>query len=1327
LSLWAGVTPQRVNVNGSPVCNSRSGESIVLWPPNHRMVEIDLLRASGASDPDGHSLEVSALGITQDEAVNRGGDGDSGPDGAGVGMRFVQIRQERSGLGNGRVYEIAFETKDSDGASCTGSLRVSVPRSRGSFPAVDDGQKFDSTRIDEPGPRCGNGFLDPEEACDNGLLNSDTGRDACRADCTLPRCGDGTVDSGEICDDGLPANPNDGCDASCRPTTWTASLISGNGPSGGDPLALALNSPNRLARDVRGNIYVADSGNRRVLRVYPSGFVAVIAGKGGDCPSRSDSCGDGGPADAAAFSEIDGIAVDSRGNLYISEGARNRVRKIDALTNTIDTVVNDDGVACADPVVIPACGDGGMAGAADLRSPYGLTVDRHDRLYIADYGDYRVRRILPDPATGAIEQSSAIETVAGNGIYCPFGDCGDGGLATQASMVPIDVAVFVSASETRLYIADYYPAQRVRQAIVGGDISAFAGGTDGVGVFTDCVPATDYYLQVPGAVELDADGNLFITSNDFVYRVDHSTRTLCRVSGGFGAVPHGDGGPACEANLFGTTDVLVDPVSRDLIIANPGSDRIRRVTADSGVIHNCRDSESVDNIISTLVGNGQPGARGDGNRADATPITPSGIAVDASGAIHFNDSVSVGVIPPRIRRIGAETGLVSTDKYINVPTSKLAFDSLGNLYFLNTFPDSVYMLDANGIVRIVAGSEFGSGFRGDGGPATSALLDGVLDLTLDVHNNLYISERDNHRIRRVNAVAGQIIPGVSTITTVVGGGTNQNYDQVGGVLVGDIRLPVPSGLAITPEGTLYFSERSGAFRVFELPHADVADIYTNNTYRVRPIAGSGTRCATPLPPGPTCGDFGPALMADLRGPDALAYDPTTSDLFLADAGTNRVKRLRLNGSNGQWYIDPVAGNSQVLAGGRFFGDGGPATDAGLNGPSQLTLDLNHELLINDQANFRIRKVGLVDGSIHTLAGAVFPQGDRELAFSAMSSPIALSRLNPDLWLAADATSRRVRAVDPNPATGRVYSVAGYPGGFAGNGAPALYSRQLANPSGIAYDGSRYVYVSEMDNHTIRRIDTMQTPWTIETWAGVEGMPDPLNRPAGLAIDGVRSVLYVADTGNHVVRSVSLADPRDVRTVAGTPGTAGCPTGSGDAAGHIGTLLSGPVALSLNPEAPDSLFVVDADCNMVRRIDLAGGPRQSYRIIGDGTAGTSSDGMAGQVHLSAPRGAAMDGFGNLHVTSRNAVVTVASGTNGLPDESDQAHVIFGHPSPGGLEQYTDCLTGIAVVNPGDGNEDALFVLDRCLGSLLKLQRMEARLSLQLSNGGKRNWGRSRTDE
>ncbi|MFZ0932686.1 MAG: hypothetical protein WA015_00105, partial [Bryobacteraceae bacterium] len=165
----------------------------------------------------------------------------------------------------------------------------------------------------------------------------------------------------------------------------------------------------------------------------------------------SSFMGDGGPATAAQIGSIQGVALDAKGNLYLSDTDNNRVRKVDA-TGIITTFAGTGTAGFS--------GDGGPATAAQLNLPYGLAVDAAGYVYIADLGSDRVRRVGPD---------GTIVTIAGTGVK---GYSGDGGPANAAQLfTPRNVAVDATGN---LYIAEF-EGHRVRQVTPAGAIATVAG------------------------------------------------------------------------------------------------------------------------------------------------------------------------------------------------------------------------------------------------------------------------------------------------------------------------------------------------------------------------------------------------------------------------------------------------------------------------------------------------------------------------------------------------------------------------------------------------------------------------------------------------------------------------------------------------------------------------------------------------------------------------------------------------------------------------------------------------------------------------------------
>jgi len=505
---------------------------------------------------------------------------------------------------------------------------------------------------------CGNGVVEGSEACDDG---NTMGGDGCSADCSkVEMCGDAIVDVGEACDDGN-TNPVDGCDA-CTATAWTAtaivganapastaqfalpikavvdsrgnmfvsdenanrvwridsggivSIAAGNGTQGfsgdgGAASAAQLTQPWGIAVDGLDNLYIVDSGNKRVRRVDPQGIITTIAGGG-----NSGVRGDNGPATAAYLSIPYGIAVDGTGNLYIADENDYRIRKVD-VNGQISTFAGGGGG-----------GDDGPATSAFLDQPTDVLIDSVGNVFIAEANAHKIRKV--DPA-------GTITTIAGKGTWSSISGYGDGGPALAAELrYPWGIAIDTMAD--RLYIADSND-QRIRVVDLGsGTITTLAG--DGTNNYSgDGGPAAAAQLFSPFGVAVDATGAVLIcdSSNQRVRKV--VAGTITSVAGAGTLVAAGDGRFATDAPLVAPYSIAIDSAGNRYIA---DSRRVRRV--------------GLDGVITTVAGNGTLGTGGDGGPALASSFNSlHGLAIDSSDNLFVIDD-------QRVRRIDHTTGVIAT-------------------------------------------------------------------------------------------------------------------------------------------------------------------------------------------------------------------------------------------------------------------------------------------------------------------------------------------------------------------------------------------------------------------------------------------------------------------------------------------------------------------------------------------------------------------------------------------------------------------------------------------------------------------------------------------
>jgi sugar lactone lactonase YvrE len=332
----------------------------------------------------------------------------------------------------------------------------------------------------------------------------------------------------------------------------TISTIAGTGVSGfsgdsGQATGAQLHGPNQLHFDVLGNLYIADAFNYCVRKIDARGVITTVAGSG-----VSGSSGDGGPATLAQLSYVEGVAVDSRGNIYISDSGNRKIRKVDpnGIITTFAGTGNNSG----------STADGVPALSASLVGPYGLTVDRNDNLYIVDFT--RVRKV---------DGNGIITTVAGTGVA---GYTGDNGPATSAQLnIPYDVAVDASGN---LFIADSFNF-RIRKVSTTGTITTVAGNGQN-GYSGDGGSALSAKLDGPRGITVDSAGNLYINDqfNFVVRRVDRNGVITTAAGNNRSGGAIGDGGPATSGQI-NPRGVKVDTAG-NLYIADLQNHRIRKVT-----------------------------------------------------------------------------------------------------------------------------------------------------------------------------------------------------------------------------------------------------------------------------------------------------------------------------------------------------------------------------------------------------------------------------------------------------------------------------------------------------------------------------------------------------------------------------------------------------------------------------------------------------------------------------------------------------------------------------------------------------------------------------
>ncbi|HBY62448.1 MAG TPA: hypothetical protein DEH78_21710, partial [Solibacterales bacterium] len=1054
----------------------------------------------------------------------------------------------------------------------------------------------------------------------------------------------------------------------------TTVVGNGYGYSGdGGPASKAqVSRPNGLALDAAGNLFIADSADHRIRRVAPNGIITTIAGTG-----IGGHSGDGGPALKAQLQSPNGIAVDSLGNLYISDFSNHRIRRVSP-AGVIVTVAGTGTEGYA--------GDGGPAASARIGYPRGVAVDAFGNIYFSDTGSDRVRRVNP---------SGLILAFAGGGVSAGVGD---GLAATSARLYwPHGVAV---DGQGNVFIADRLHL-RIRKVAANALISTAAGVGKSVAA-GDGGPATAAQLLSPRAVALDRTGNLYIadTTSDRIRKVSPAG-VISSVAGGGTSAGAPDGSPATSIQLAAPGGVTVDQAG-NVYLADSQSHRVRRVTPAG--------------VSNTVAGTGLAGASGDGGPGTAARLFyPHGLAVDSTGNLYIADTMN-----HRIRRLSPEgvittvagTGVggytgdgdAATRAQLNSPYG-VAFDGTGSLYIADTGNHAIRKVSPAGTITTVAGTGQ-PGFAGEGEPAVRARLYGPYGVAVDAPGNIYVADAWNMRIRRISPDGN--------IATIAGAGT-LGYSGDGGS-ARNAEIGYPFGVVVDPEGRVYVADNYGhAVRLLRpaappplivntgetLPAGTVGGAYEQTlraeggvppftwaiadgtlpagltlspagvvggtpssagtfrfTVRVRDFAGSTAVRAITLTivntsrltmNGPqvlaaaTAGvDYSASFTATggsppyrwsleastaapglaLSSAGVLSGRPTAAGsytLFVevrdsASAVVTRGFGLLVRGQPSP-VIRAVAGTGSP----GYSGDGGSATAAALNRPTGMAVDSAGNLYIADQINNRVRKVAA--GVITTVAGtgtAGFTGDGGPATTASLRAPAGVAVDAAGNLFIADTGNQRIRKVT---AGGIISTIAGTGSpGFAGDGGPAVNAR-LNSPWGLALDGAGNLYFSDLENRRVRKIEggivTTVAGNGIQGYNGDYGRATAaqLDRPEGIALD-LEGNLYIAD-GNRV-RKVSQGG---ISTVAG-----GVEQGShGDNEAATAARLSGAADVAV--DASGTLYIADHANFRVRRVSRG----LITTLVGSSLPSNGGDnGPASQAGLGWVGGVAVSAAGDVYV-------------------------------------------------------------------------------------------------
>lgn len=626
------------------------------------------------------------------------------------------------------------------------------------------------------------------------------------------------------------------------------------------------------------------------------------------------------------------------------------------------------------------------------------------------------------------QTSYRVSTIAGSSF------AGDGGEAVRAILQQAEgIAI---APDGTTYIADAAD-HRIRVVSPKGDINTLAG--DGTAGFEgDNGPAAQARLNSPYGLALDRQGNLYIADlGNARIRIVTPDKQIRTVAGGgdIAAAESSEGSPATSLKLKTPRNVLADP-GGGFYFSDFDAHRVYFVDFRG--------------ILTVFAGTGNPGYGADNIAAVRSALrNPAGLAFEPQGGVVIVESGA-----QRLRRVARGTiSAYLADALRSYPLyspTGIAFDTTGNMYLADAratgalkrspqgtvtalavsgravaadprggaayaWNNAVYRVDAANKITLAAGTGAGLGeITGDGASAEMARLQAPAAVAYDREGNLYIADERAHRIRRVTPAG--------LITTVAGNG-RAAYSGDGGP-ADKASLNAPRGIAFDANGFLYVAD-SG-----------------NNAVRLISPSGAITSAAGNGFSG-FRGDGGPATAAQLNAPSAIAVDPNTSEIFIADTGNHRVRRISRAG-----LIATAAGTGTA---GMAF-EGSAAVFAQLNEPRGVAIDAVGNIYIADTGNNRIRRIDRT-GLLTTIGDTPFtaPRG-------------VAAALDGSIYV-ADTGKNRICQIFDN----KVVHVAGAEtAGFGGDGAYAK-AAQFQTPVALAFDSQGNLAVADMGNGRIRQL------------------------------------------------------------------------------------------------------------------------------------------------------------------------------------------------------------------------------------------------------------------
>lgn len=900
--------------------------------------------------------------------------------------------------------------------------------------------------------------------------------------------------------------------------------------------------PNGLSIDASNNIYVSELLNHTIRKITSAGTVTTLAGS---APTSGSADGTGA---AAKFNGPTGAFVNGS-SLYVADTQNHTIRKVTLSAGLVTTVAGIAGQSgSAD----------GSASRAKFKSPSGIAYSANGSLFVADTGNYTIRKI---------NSSGVVTTLAGLAAN-------PGAVNNTGSVARFGTALnkLRTDSSNNVYAADS-SNHAIRAISPAGVVTTLAGSLGSYGS-ADGTGAGAYFYNPVG---LHMNGtNLYITDqNNHTIRKSTSGGVVTTVSGIAGQ-PGSDNTGASSARFNQPTGITVDS-NKNVYVSEWSNNTIRKITPSS--------------TVSTLAGNNLTAGYLDGSGASARFNRPLGLAVDSSANVYVADTYNHS-----LRKVTA-TGVVTT--IAGTPTLSgsndgddvgarfyypmgLTFSSNGSLFVADRSNHTIRKINTSGDVTTFAGAALTPGYT-NSSTGSNARFNYPSMLAIDGSDNIYVSDYNNHTIRMITQ---------NTAVSIFAGRVGQTgSDNDVGIAA---KFYNPAGVHVSAGGDLYVSE------------------YGNHTIRKVTLPGASVSLFSGVATTSGSADSG-ASSARFNNPAAVAINSSTGDIYVSDQGNHSIRKINSNS-----VVSTLTGVAQNAG-----SSDGAVGVAKFNRPSGLALDATNAFLyVADKNNATLRKVTISSGAVTTVAGAAAQTGWRDSLYAnsaaRFNEPEAVTMDAAGNLYVADMASHTIRKIT------RAGEVSTFSGVAASSGsADGISSARFYSPTGITANGTK-LYVADRNNHTIRSI--LRATAEVSTLAGLAGSAGSSSGSAGALFKYPRAItvdsdnnIYIADTGNYTIRKIA-ADTGRVSTYAGTAGSSGTTDGTGAAA-----LFDSPWALAV--DSSDNIFVAEKNKHTIRKIESGAVVSTFAGTVG--VAGTS-DGLSTSASFTSPTGLAIDSLDNLFV-------------------------------------------------------------------------------------------------